>query len=1069
MWEAYGSLFAFAFIRSADGHTHCIFDQQSPVVSWWDSYLVFGVIYSTAYTPLVIVFHQAHWTHHEVIDVILDCLFSLDMLIRFRTSYRDHGYDVTHPPTIAMHYLRGWFVVDFFSSLPFDRMLAVWRGASALALHARSPVVRVVPISLVDVVSLLRIMRIGRLVRKLSTLNGANFHFLRVVCLMYFFVLFGHWLGLVWYVIAIRPIEADEAFDAARPWLWTLEEDTVYFVALRYVCSLYWALSVMTNLKGPPAHETRQCLWHEPEHSFMVNPLAERVYTIFVFIVGCVLFSCIYGNINQFIQNLYASGMRYRKRMEELDEFAKFHRLSPQLRGKIRSYVDFQWSVTKGINVDTIAAGLPAHLQIEMRLQLNKRLVEQVSIFAGCPREFFEALLSKLQPCICVAGDFVFYELEIGSRMYFIKRGVAQVGKGDTIFATFKEGDYFGEVALLTDQPRSASVIAVTDLMLLSLSCGDLEEVLTMFPTARTRIEAAAQERLKAIAKADSAAANTATKTYLSNGVQPNRRGSWGMRPPTQSRSNSLVGGTIQGRDARVRRASHRLLSLTSREMACGGVLTASESTSSSSGDLPNRTPAARRAGRRASLDSRPVQTLDEGASNALCSLPLSEPKPMISPTQLRRQISGDMLAAAAAASVKEAAPGARQGAACTRTLTFRRSRKGAVAPALPPAISRLSKSKPFAISIRRSSLSSGSSASPPSVGASRLSKKPISMRKDGSRRRSVDAGLDLAQHVPSSSGVMSAGNPMLRPELPAQWAALHTSGSSTGRRTSKENDLRRSLDAGFETPDDTRRRNDQRRRSRLNLQTGVADADWPGEPSSGESPAWGVNCARAGSASTHERFAKLSHQTHTRDDAPCGCASDSSPADDARHARASLDSVEDGSENASSSGDEANVAHGSSKARVNLESDTLDDRIRVLESTSTSDSQANSFTRKANISSGAITRARAGQTSVVKAASKFAETLATRRQSLQQRRRSLSGGNTSPHGSKSTTAMPSSIMGLTEEVLQAKLKEALKPLMSHLALMHSQQDASLTATHDLWNEMKHIARRLNQLDGNWM
>ena len=153
----------------------------------------------------------------------------------------------------------------------------------------------------------------------------------------------------------------------------------------------------MTNLKGPPAHETRQCLWHEPEVSFIVNPLGERLYTIFVFIVGCVLFSCICscaarvehplpahtsellrppertcyalcrgcadGNINQFIQNLYASGMRYRKRMEELHEFAKFHRLSPLLRGKIRNYVDFQWSVTKGINVDTIAAGLPAHLQ----------------------------------------------------------------------------------------------------------------------------------------------------------------------------------------------------------------------------------------------------------------------------------------------------------------------------------------------------------------------------------------------------------------------------------------------------------------------------------------------------------------------------------------------------------------------------------------------------------------------------------------------------------------------------------------------------------------------------------
>ena len=40
--------------------------------------------------------------------------------------------------------------------------------------------------------------------------------------------------------------------------------------------------------------------------------------------------------------------------------------------------VNFQWSVTNGIDVDKIAAGLPAHLQLEMKVQLNKRLVEQV-------------------------------------------------------------------------------------------------------------------------------------------------------------------------------------------------------------------------------------------------------------------------------------------------------------------------------------------------------------------------------------------------------------------------------------------------------------------------------------------------------------------------------------------------------------------------------------------------------------------------------------------------------------------------------------------------------------------
>ena len=113
----------------------------------------------------------------------------------------DHGYDVTHPPTIAVNYLRGWFLIDLLSSMPFDRLLASWNAARAISLHGES-LARVAPITLVDIVSLLRIMRIGRLVRSASTLTGANF--LRIMYLMYLFVLFGHWLGLVWYTMHLR-------------------------------------------------------------------------------------------------------------------------------------------------------------------------------------------------------------------------------------------------------------------------------------------------------------------------------------------------------------------------------------------------------------------------------------------------------------------------------------------------------------------------------------------------------------------------------------------------------------------------------------------------------------------------------------------------------------------------------------------------------------------------------------------------------------------------------------------------------------------------------------------------
>ena len=72
---------------------------------------------------------------------------------------------------------------------------------------------------------------------------------------------------------------------------------------------------------------------------------------------------------------------RYRQRMNEIDEFVKFHSLPPALAKRICKYVDFAFTVTKGMNVDTIASQLPPHLQLEVYLQLNKQMMYKVGIF----------------------------------------------------------------------------------------------------------------------------------------------------------------------------------------------------------------------------------------------------------------------------------------------------------------------------------------------------------------------------------------------------------------------------------------------------------------------------------------------------------------------------------------------------------------------------------------------------------------------------------------------------------------------------------------------------------------
>ena len=42
----------------------------------------------------------------------------IDVFVKMRTSYPDHGYEVTEAKKIFVRYMRGWFIIDFISAIP---------------------------------------------------------------------------------------------------------------------------------------------------------------------------------------------------------------------------------------------------------------------------------------------------------------------------------------------------------------------------------------------------------------------------------------------------------------------------------------------------------------------------------------------------------------------------------------------------------------------------------------------------------------------------------------------------------------------------------------------------------------------------------------------------------------------------------------------------------------------------------------------------------------------------------------------------------------------------------------
>ncbi len=98
-------------------------------------------------------------------------------------------------------------------------------------------------------------------------------------------------------------------------------------------------------------------------------------------------------------------------------------------------------------------------------------------------------LLAKAQTRRVVAGETVVRENDPGDSFFVILKGSVQVSVDDLgtekEIAKLGEGAFFGEIAVVTSQPRSATVVALENLQLLEFPKAEVEEVLKDYPKVR--------------------------------------------------------------------------------------------------------------------------------------------------------------------------------------------------------------------------------------------------------------------------------------------------------------------------------------------------------------------------------------------------------------------------------------------------------------------------------------------------------------------------------------------------------------------------------------------------------
>jgi CPA1 family monovalent cation:H+ antiporter len=132
-------------------------------------------------------------------------------------------------------------------------------------------------------------------------------------------------------------------------------------------------------------------------------------------------------------------------------------------------------------------------------------MISRVSLFASLDRKAITEVGKRLRALVALPGEKIVAIGGPSDAMYFIAAGEVIV-RGPTFEVRLKEGDFFGEMGLLSDQPRNADVIADGYCHLLVLYRRDFRDLLDKRPAVRAEIEAVAARRIAETASEGQAA-----------------------------------------------------------------------------------------------------------------------------------------------------------------------------------------------------------------------------------------------------------------------------------------------------------------------------------------------------------------------------------------------------------------------------------------------------------------------------------------------------------------------------------------------------------------------------------
>ncbi|RHY56904.1 hypothetical protein DYB34_001223 [Aphanomyces astaci] len=447
----------------------------------WDLFMLAAVMYYSVAVPMRASFiipelmgadgTESNFPLWLGVEFVVDVVSLIDVYFRFNYFCQVIGGEVSSELRLIRHHYRTkgglWF--DVVAMLPLELVGIMIQGYTYSVSTWRFN-------------KLLRLYHLGSLNAKAR--DAVTLHFKSVAWLPRLwsfcnicgiFVLVGHWVSCLWFYISVVGGDASLVFYAhsSESFVTPHGYTPVDTLQSAYVKSFYYAMTSLTSITFGDIYSTS---------------LAQTIATIFIIFTSLTAYGVLTGGFTEIFEVELKKRVKFEEQTGTVSMFLMHRQFPRQLTIQILEYFRNMWEHSEGVVESQALAPLSSALREDIAVYVKRDLITKVHLFSDCDQDFTRAIVSVLQAEFFVAKDVIIREGDYDRSMYFIHTGFVLVTNAAKSYEVIKrKGDFFGEMSLLHNTPRSGSCSALSNCDMFILDYDSYEYVLERFPRYRSR------------------------------------------------------------------------------------------------------------------------------------------------------------------------------------------------------------------------------------------------------------------------------------------------------------------------------------------------------------------------------------------------------------------------------------------------------------------------------------------------------------------------------------------------------------------------------------------------------